>query len=516
MKSSTVPRRKFAGHDAPLVGVTSVADVDLPTHVRPIDMKCLVAVDLTRMEVIGDEGRRTFRLKAAFKPFATLTAAVATFAILEALNGRRKVSTTFRWCGELSLFAREVLEASRIKQIATITLGMYNWYASRKNPSQVKLLRSVLKFWCSLELPGISRDLHTFLRTSAAPRPRGTIEIQNAEPAERPFSIQEVRALLTDIEALYISGRFNPQDNLLWRLTTSEAMRPTQLSLLRVGDVRPQWHGEELISVRVDVPMVKQGATPAREYMQETKLSKPVSKAMLAHLRFIEQTNGAPLPAHYPLFCVCRDHWGALRVQCNPISIAAQFQRTRILIAQCRDQHEPGDFFNRRFKHTKLTHLATMGAPLKVLARAGYQTSDVSLRRYVNLTDESFEAYENVMADVHVGIKNAFVGVIVERGDETHPDEEHRIPDPSMEDDLGACGVEPCEALVCLGCYTCYKFQAFSDGPHEKVEEYFVAKRERAVAMNLPPATIARDDYQLAAVRDVVQQCREFKHSRET
>ncbi len=502
-----MPRKtEFPGFDEFVVDDSMTMDVSLQKKIRLIDSKRFVEVDLHSMKLKGDADNCDLNIREKGIAFTKVTSDLFAYVMLEALDGQRKLSTVLRWVNELSLFTRTIRDRLGGAKITTITLGMFNFYACLKSASQIKLLRSALKYWGEQGVPGVHPELLRSLRTSPAPKPRSMIEIQNTEPSERPFSIAQVRALLANIGHLYVDGAFTPQDNLLWRLIVSEAMRPSQMELLRVGDIKLRRDANGKVSgADLQVPIVKQAGTPAREYMMEYPVSEPVARAIDEHLTFQRHVLGRVVPDHWALFSVRRNLLLDFSITDQAVSITQMISKTRKGIVALSTELQDTDLFTRRFKHTKLTHLAILGAPLETIARAGFQTSTISLRRYVNLTDESFSAYESAMTDEHDLIVEAFQPRVISRVEARHQDPENRIIEPSMEDDLGACAASPCGVLAPYGCYICHRFEAFDDGPHEHVEAILLDRRQRSVRMKLPPETVVRDDHLLAAVRRVIR-----------
>lgn len=499
---------KFPGFNGQINRKAWIEVVQVPERIYSLDGKRFVVVNLDRMTVPSDErGEMPFTLNKKLAQFSSMTHMTASYVLLQSLNGKRKTSTVARWLNELSLFARTVSEAMNGQRISVITLKMYLWYCSSKNASQEKLLRSALLRWVDEEAPGIQPELIVHLKTTRPPKPRGMIEVQNAVPAERPFSMDQVRGLIEDIEQLYLSDEFDAQTNLLWRMMISEAMRPSQMALLQFGDVKVERGVDgRLVAAHLNVPIVKQSGVSARDYMQWHRLSLAVSQAVVDHLDYANSVHGGEIPKNWALFCV-RLHTDRKTLIAKKTSVWIQYliNSSRRMVASLSDKFESTDLFNRRFKHTKLTHLAAAGAPLDVLAYAGFQTSTISLTRYVNLTEEAFIAFETRLEPANQEIERAFRGKVIERSEATHPDPEHRIADPSMEDDVGACGAQPCEVLACLGCYGCPRFEAFTDGPHERVEAMLIAEQARAKTAGMPAETVLLRSHILAGVRRVIQ-----------
>ncbi|AMM24054.1 hypothetical protein AX767_06625 [Variovorax sp. PAMC 28711] len=109
------------------------------------------------------------------------------------------------------------------------------------------------------------------------------------------------------------------------------------------------------------------------------------------------------------------------------------------------------------------------------------------------------------MANSHNALVRFFKGRIVDRAGATHPDEEHLIGAPGLSDeDLGACAVQPCKGLMNVGCYGCYKFEAFADGPHQEALDHLESLRLDRAALHLDDAVVTRDDHLIEAVKQVI------------
>lgn len=463
------------------------------------------------MELNGDGGTYFLRLMERGINLCHQTSLCFQYAVLHALNGRRKVSTVQRWVGELDLFFRTAAIQFGAP-ISRITFPMFNWYSPQKNASQQKLLRSALLYWSRLRLPGIDSDLKDYLFTSSSPRPRQTIEIQNSVAHERPFKLTEIRRILAAVDDLYIAKEFTPQDNLLWRLIVSEALRPSQLRLLQLGDVTfGSVNAETLPRAILRVPIVKQSGTSARDYMIEVRLSESISCAMQQHLLFIKDRFGKIPAPSYPLFCVTEQYGRTEKLKVKSIDITSRISKTRARIARHVGDLGDHELFTRRFKHTKLTHLAVLGATIGVLARAGYQTSTISLRHYTNLTDEAFAEYETLMSATHDDIFNAFRGRVIHPSEVTNPDPSHSIVSPNLENTLGACAADPCSAFAPIACYSCPRFEAFTDGAHGIVLDFLLARQKIAKSIELPAETVERDTHLISAVKHVIHEIEKRK-----
>ncbi|WP_147455648.1 hypothetical protein [Acidovorax sp. 100] len=499
---------KFPGYQKPLDPERLRRIADVPLRVYSIDGKTFVQVDLDSMSVPSDEvGSVGMDFRKSFACFSQETRLALTASLLDALDGKRKSSTVRRWLGELSLFGRTISSELSGRRISTITQKMYVWYTSQKQASQIKLLRSALLHMIDIDAPGLENELVDHLKHVAPPKPRSTIEIQNSEPTERPFSMREVQSMLSVLSQLYLSGKFDPQTHLAWRLLISEAMRPSQMRLLKFGDFKLVRDEQgRLQSVLVNVPMVKQAGTSARDYTTAHRLSSALAVAIGDHFDFVSSILGNPPPSDWSLFSVRKGYGSAYELEAKSLNVSNLIKSSRKDLAdQMSRGYSPDDFFARRFKHTKLTHLSQKGASKEMLAYAGFQTSTISLGHYVNLTDEAFELYEEQLESAHTLIADAFSGKIVSKDQSTYRDVEHEISDLRLDAPVGACGREPCEALACLACYGCPRFEAFDDGPHRQVEALLVEEQTRARTAGLNESAVNLRSNILVAVRTVIK-----------
>lgn len=481
-----------------------LSHVEIPSRVKVVDTKKLVDVNLEQMILESDTGPIALRLRQKSKHLSSDLANIFFYVLLHALNGKRKVSTVAGWANEFELFTRTAVEINK-NPIGLLTFAMFNRYVVNKHASQIKQLRSTILYWIKLRKPGIEAALEDYLVTSKAPKPRHTYEIQSLVEKERPFSLQQIRSILGKIDDLYIEGVLDSQDNLLWRLIICEGLRPSQLRLLQFRDIEAAETSPNSRRTNLWVPIVKQKNTAARDYMMLAKMPESVSSAVHEHVLVVKNLLNSAPSGQLPLFSITTRN-GCPTVQTKAISIQNRIQRTRKILAARIPELDAYDFFTRRFKHTKLTHLAILGAPVEVLARSGYQTSTVSLRHYTNLSEEAFKEYEDRLAVQHDYLSSAFKGIVIQQQNATHLDSEHIIFSPTLERNLGSCAAVPCNVFAPIGCYDCSRFEAFVDGEHEAVLNFLKEKRSTAEKMGLPADAVSRDDHLIKAVQSVLAQ----------
>lgn len=487
-------------------------DIVLPTHVRVIDSGTVEKVDMNEMWLDGDSGRACLRLNKAVNSLTVELSKPFKLCILHALDSRRKVSTVINWVNVFRLFVNSV-ENKRGCKCGTIRLDDYLAFTRIKNASQVKLLRSVILYWNSLDIPGIATDLVDYLKTTRPPKPRTTTEIQNSEEKERPFTLEDTRVIIQAINELYEEGEFSTQDNLLWKLLISEGMRPSQIHRLQIGDwsISRNEVGSA-VHARVKVSIPKQSGTSARSYQIETSVADSTAEAADDHLKYLSSIfGGETKSSDIPIICVKNPWYNRPEIARKGLNIQAQINKVVSKLCSSVKNLDEKDLFSRRFKHTKLTHLASLGASLDILARAGFQTSNVSLQHYVNLSDEAFAEFEEAMSPYHEFIADSFRGKIIDRQDREKPENTNDLFMPEAESSVGSCSATPCGVIAPFGCYLCRMYRAFKDGPHQLVLDYLLRQRALREEMDLPEESIRRDDHLIAAVRFVISKIRKLE-----
>jgi integrase len=428
---------------------------------------------------------------------------------VRALESRKKVSTVTKWRNSFNHFMKEI-SPNCDKELCRITLSMLTYYNEGKSANMQKNIRAVLVFWIKeTKFPGIAEDLEHYLSYSKSPKAMSTPVIQATKPMERPFSKGQINNIKNTVEDLYINGVFNPQDYCLWKMAIGEALRPSQLRLLMVSDF--QVRGSVVYG---KVPIIKQPGMRGRDYLFDVKYSTSVSGAIINQLEYIKKLSGSDDINDYPFFCITYSNKLKKRVSINKrINVLNQMIRSRKQIVKSEVNSEIEselDLFLRRFKHTKLTDLALRGASVEMLARAGFQTSTVSLKHYINENPDMFSEYQKQMLDVHEMINSAFRGSIVDKDACKNMDNDHYILNNDASANLGSCSADICGVLSPEGCYLCPSFQAFKEADHQKLYDRIESRKIQYINNNANQSVVLRDENILLAVAKVINEIKKI------
>lgn len=135
--------------------------------------------------------------------------------------------------------------------------------------------------------------------------------------------------------------------------------------------------------------------------------------------------------------------------------------------------------------------------------------SDIS-----NNTRFDFTKLDFIDIDIY-GIKRTFIWYLENKSTAIRfNDPSSDIIDPKVDPSckaMGKCGTYSfCSLSAPLACYTCNSFQAWVDGPHEKLLEYLI--KERKELLKTTDYRIASiNDKTILAVAQVILECRKYK-----
>ena len=171
-----------------------------------------------------------------------------------------------------------------------------------------------------------------------------------------------------------------------------------------------------------------------------------------------------------------------------------------------------------RFRRTIGTRAAMEGHGELIIADLLDHSDIQNVVVYVEATPEIIERIDKAMALQLAPRAQAFMGIIIEdeskakRGED--PASRIRSPDIATPNGggVGTCGKYGfCGAYAPVACYTCRKFQAWLDGPHEIVLEELISKREKTLEQPGDERIAFVNDRTILAVADVVRKCKEIK-----
>lgn len=393
----------------------------------------------------------------------------------------------------------------------------YRFRKLQTSPRAIGHLKSFLRKWNRLGIPGVSRELVKVLAsTREKGGPKG-VAVATLDPHSGPFTDIELQGLHDALTEAYGSAQISERDHALVWLCTATGARPVQLASLKVKDVHRrlvegQYHYD------IDVPRGKQRGQLRRGEFKNRPLMTQVGEAVFAYSRSVKEKFSSLLPDadEAPLFPQLRKQAGGwapgFEHHPTPARLAQMLKRS--LDALKVTSERTGEAMNvspTRFRRTLGTRAAQEGHGILVIAELLDHTDTQNAGVYVATRPEMAARIDKAIALEGAPLAQAFKGKLIRS-----PAEATRGADPSArirdlrfgEKTEGYCGSHGfCGFNAPIAGYTCNSFEPWLDGPHEAVLESLLAKRERQLA-NGDTRIAAINDRTILAVAQVVRLCR--------
>lgn len=412
--------------------------------------------------------------------------------------------------------------------VTTITssdLINYRDFLGRDKEWYLGSLASFLKRWHKFQLPGVSEDAVRFLRLVKLKGVAKGKAVRTMDPEIGPFSDIEVEGIRAAINDSYLNGNISKRDFLLTWLFLLLGQRVRQYALLKVKDIYRTKKADGSYDYILNIPRIKQKAQNLRDEFKERLLTPSYGEALFAYAREIEnafkvlmdRAEEAPL---FPARSIRKNQPVAFHYHESPEFLAC---RVKTVIGSIKVSSErTGELLkisSRRFRYTIGTRASKEGHGELIIAELLDHSDTQNVQVYTEFTPEVVERINKAVAIKMAPLAKAFAGEIiteeskaVRAGDTTS-----RILDPKIDQQMrpmgncaktGACGF-----IAPIACYTCGSFQAWLDGPHERVLDYLLAERERL--LQVADERIASiNDRTILAVTDVVMQCKQMRESK--
>lgn len=165
----------------------------------------------------------------------------------------------------------------------------------------------------------------------------------------------------------------------------------------------------------------------------------------------------------------------------------------------------------RRFRYTYATRLVQEGASQRAVAEALDHTDLQNVQCYFDLKSTIVTSLDRSIGLALAPVAQAFLGMVVRSEKEARRGDRpsSRVSTAQADGQVGTVGTcgsfSFCGLYAPVACYTCVRFQAWVDGPHEEVLGHLVTERKRREDEGLDGRMVSIHDTTIAAVTDVIQ-----------
>jgi len=403
--------------------------------------------------------------------------------------------------------------------LQSVSMAEVSSYAARLKEHEryrIGTLNVLLQKWGALGLAGVDAECTQYLRERRKPGNDKGAAVRQRDPVEGPFSETEYTALYKAVDAAYGMGDIARWVVVLTRLLFACGGRISQYASLKVMDLNEQ-NGIFVLNL----PQVKTREENSRVSFKEFHLSPQTGRLVLEHIASLpsQDANAALFPeslVRKSVPRVARRPEGDLFFgHCTRDSLSAAFSREVSPLAPPTERLDfaPTPVTTKRFRSTFGTRLAEEGAGRAEIAErlghADLQHVDVYFEGSPIVVDNIDKALGHQLAP----LARAFKGRVVQ-------DEEHsthkgapgsRIIDFRVSiKPIASCAGQGqgCAFNKPVACYTCFRFEPWLDGPHEKVLKRLQEEREKWAE---DERMAAINDDAIEAVREVLAECAEVR-----
>jgi integrase len=451
-----------------------------------------------------------YGLKNVFKWYLSNVSVTHTINMFEQLKG-------------LMVFLYEESNKN-IYFISEIDLINYRSYLGINKEWYLGALSGFLTKWYKMGYKCVTSKAYGYLKEIKIKGNQKGRAVLTMCPIHGPFSDFELENIQDKIKNIYAENNITINNYLLVWLFMIYGSRPIQLAQLKVKDVISIKREDGSFEVIINIPRAK-NRKKARSEFKKRLVPKGLSELLTIYRedtkkQFIGNLNN---PDDAPLFFnknkEDNEHGYDLQYHLTSAEIKQKldsvFNKLNIISERTGKKLH---ITPTRFRRTVGTRAAAEGHGELIIAEILDHTDIQNVGVYVQSTPEIIERIDKVVAMQMAPLAQAFSGVLLKdkskaiRANDPNAD----IIDPLIDQSYtpnGKCGSYSfCESLSPIACYTCSSFQAWIDGPHEKVLMHLLKERERLLeTTDYRIASI--NDKSIVAVAQVVLACKEHNDS---
>lgn len=350
--------------------------------------------------------------------------------------------------------------------------------------------------------------------------------VRSADPEKGPLSASEVAELAVALRASYLEKKLPiDQQAAIW-LALAFGANAGQYALMRENDISPEYLDGQLITTVVSVPRHKKRHAYARSEFAQRKANRFVGRVLqeLIHANEVKHPrNGSNEPR--PLFwrnAPRNDGVGHEEWEWHLTSTQFSDLLNSAIDNLCLNSRtgRPLKISVRRLRYTLASRMVAAGASPYALAAALDHSDLQNVGVYFDVRSDIVEHLDKAMA-MALADRAAKFAQIVDREEDAinggRPGSRRYVSDrkQNLHEPIGTCGhTSFCNVVAPYACYTCPKFQAWMDGPHELVLDKLIESRTAREQMGLDPRFVGVEDQLIVHVADVIKRIAETKAER--
>lgn len=358
--------------------------------------------------------------------------------------------------------------------------------------------------------------------------PKGEAVLSN-DPKRGPLHSAEFERMYQAMRQAADSPLIPDMDLAAVWLFMSLGCNPRSLQLLNEKDLLCTEMADGTVKYEIRIPRIKKPGLPERSQFRTRPLRQEVGR-LLARVVASNRAARALLSPYYsdrrfatPIFRTPepREYLGRAfeseMFRWPRLRFGEALTRISYLLNLRGRDGGPLHITARRLRYTFATRLVQDGASPVVLADALDHTDLQHVMVYYNARSDIVVRLDKTTAAKLAPWGQAFMGAIVPteslatRGDDPASRIRHLDQRRGKLEGIGTCGrFDPCGLMAPIACYTCRKFQAWREAPHELVLDALLEDRDQHLQRGADPKMTQARDLTISAVTWVVERCREM------
>ncbi|MBT1537103.1 site-specific integrase [Ralstonia solanacearum] len=375
------------------------------------------------------------------------------------------------------------------------------------------------------EIPGFDFDMAADLESfTIGGGVKGEAVLRN-DPKNGPLHSTEFDRLYQAMQIATESGPFSVDDLAVMWLFMALGCRPRSLQLLNEEDLIRTEMADGTVKYELRIPRVKKPGEKERSRFRTRPLRREIGRllekivAANRGARALQQDLPYRCSRSTPMFRTAAMRESligtafeeeAFRWRTTYFSDAVARVTEWLGLAGC--DGEPLHLTPRRLRYTFATRLVQDGASPVMLADALDHTDLQHVMVYYNARSDIVIDLDETMAAQLTPWGQAFMGTIVRtearatRGNDPASRIRHLDRRRGKLENIGTCGrFDPCGLMAPIACYTCRKFQAWLEAPHELVLNALREDRDQHLQRGADPKMTQARDLTISAVTWVVK-----------
>ena len=431
------------------------------------------------------------------------------------------------YCRNIHALVRKFLEATEAREFEATPLRNYRASLTRENEWHLGYIRAFLLRWHDQGYPGVTEKAAEWLDRSRLTGNTKGRAILSMDPNDGPFNDQELNDILETAAQQYERGTIDLVTLAFTMLLTLTGRRPSQLRLLRIGDLMQstKTDGQRIDIVRI--PRAKQRGQAPRTEFKNFWVTPDVWSMLTAQRDAViekAQARLGQLPgnisAELPLFPDWKRFDGigsidevrtelvndALHVRAHEVRDGLDKIRVTSARTGKRLHITP-----RRFRYTLGTRAARQGHGVLVIAElldhSDPQNAWVYTRDHPNFRQTIDDAVGKQLARVAA----RYAGRLVDSESEARYGNDPAMRVGTRTVKVGTCGSpKPCRAGI-VPCYTCIHFQPWLTARHRKMLDAANEEQRLLREAGASELVIRATDASIRAIRAVIAACKARK-----